>query len=116
MYTLLSPAKKQSFSTTVPAALTVSHIPFPTHTKTLIETLREYSPSALRELMKLSVALAELNVDRYWAYETETDTPENSHPALWAFQGDVYRSFAVDTLPTHSWPFTQDHLLSLIHI
>jgi cytoplasmic iron level regulating protein YaaA (DUF328/UPF0246 family) len=62
-----------------------------------MEHLRKLSVSDVKSLMKLSDNLAELNVDRYNAWQPVM-TPANSKQALFAFKGDVYTGLSADTL------------------
>ena len=62
----------------------------------------------LRELMKISPALAKLNADRFRDFET---APER--PAMFAFAGDVYTGLDPWTLDEAALPFAQDHLRML---
>ena len=55
----------------------------------LVNELVKKSPAELGELMHLSPALADLNVERFQDWE-ENFTTENARPALLAFRGDVY--------------------------
>lgn len=90
--TLLSPAKTLDLD---------SRLPTRRHTEPrlleeaeeLIEVMRTRSPEDVAELMDISAELAELNVERYADFTTPF-TPENARPALFTFDGDVYRGMA----------------------
>ena len=75
----------------------------------LIEELRELSEKDLAKLMKLSDALAELNVKRYKDFALPF-TVENTKQALYAFRGDVYTGIDADTLTDKDLKFAQKHL------
>ena len=59
--------------------------------------------------MGLSDKLATLNVGRYRDWSKKF-TEENSKPAIYAFDGDVYDGFDVKTLDAKSIQFAQDHI------
>ncbi len=88
MLIVLSPAKTLDFDSDL---LTRKHS-MPTLIKdsaVLVNELVKKSPAELGELMHLSPALADLNVERFQDWE-ENFTTENARPALLAFRGDVY--------------------------
>lgn len=89
MLLLLSPSKSQDFT---PSQL-LQHS-FPVHlndASVLIEELRQFSSLKIRELMHVSLAIAELNALRYSTWQ-QPFTLTNSKQALLAFTGDVYGS------------------------
>ncbi|WP_456445604.1 peroxide stress protein YaaA [Thiolapillus sp.] len=111
MIITLSPSKGQDFETpvvldnaTVPAMLEDS--------LALIEELRQYKISQLRELMDVSENIARLNVERYQRFSLPF-TPENARPALFAFKGDVYRGIPVEEYSAQDLEFAQQHLRML---
>ncbi|QDT13538.1 peroxide stress protein YaaA [Stieleria marina] len=63
----------------------------------LMKTLRKLSASDLSKLMSLSDNLSELNAKRNLAWKAKHDD-KNSRQAIFAFRGDVYQGFDVDTL------------------
>ena len=67
------------------------------------------SPQAVAKLMGLSDQLAALNVGRYRDWSKKF-TEENSKPAIFAFDGDVYDGFDVKSLNTKALDFAQDHI------
>lgn len=86
MLTLLSPAKKLNEEG---QDLDNCSLPiFVEDSEKLIKSLRKYSSKKLGGLMKLSDALAELNVNRY--AEWEVDHSEKVNPAVLTFNGEVY--------------------------
>lgn len=89
MLTVLSPAKSLDFDSPLP---TKKHsIPrLQNQAIELIANLTDKSPSELSALMKISDSLAELNVERYADFEDEP-TVNNSRPAIFTFNGDVYQ-------------------------
>ena len=75
----------------------------------LVNTLRDYTPRRLRNLMGISADLAELNVQRYADF-SQPFTPGNAKAAVLAFKGDVYLGLAADTLKAADLNFAQKHL------
>ena len=65
MLILLSPAKSLDYDTPVPAGLAHTLPRFIPQSSQLIALLREQSPQEIASLMKISDALAALNVARY---------------------------------------------------
>jgi len=61
------------------------------------------------KLMGLSDQLATLNVGRYRDWSKKF-TEENSKPAIYAFDGDVYDGFDVKTLNAKAVDFAQEHI------
>jgi len=114
MLLLLSPAKTLDYDTPVPDALMRrAHPPaFAARSAELIGLLRHWTAPEIAELMSLSPALAQLNVDRYAAWSRRF-TPRNSRPALWAFDGDVYEGLAGKTLPPAAVDWAQEHVVIL---
>lgn len=108
MMIILSPAK--TFASQTPQGPGEhSQALFIEQAQTLIERLRELSPSELASLMKISDKLAVLNVTRYaeWA---QPFTPENARQAVLAFDGDVYAGLDATTLSAEDLQFAQQHL------
>ncbi|MDQ6950485.1 MAG: peroxide stress protein YaaA [Mariprofundales bacterium] len=75
----------------------------------LVRELRQLDADALAKLMKLSMPLAVLNVDRFAAWQRPFDCG-NAMQALFAFRGDLYRALDVDTLGGSELAFCQKHL------
>ena len=88
MLFLLSPAKSLDYASVLPP-VKASEPQFVPQSTELISTLKKKSPKQIAELMDLSDALAQLNVDRYKAW-SPTFTEANARPAVLAFNGDVY--------------------------
>jgi uncharacterized protein len=110
MLFLLSPSKALDYDTptTVPATEPV----FTAQAAELIEVLRPKTPAQIASLMHLSDALATLNVARYGAWQPQA-TPDNSKPAVLAFDGDVYDGLAASTLSSGDLAWAQEHLVIL---
>jgi cytoplasmic iron level regulating protein YaaA (DUF328/UPF0246 family) len=114
MLLLLSPAKTLDYLTPVPRPV-LKRATDPQYlgdAAALIAVLRTQSPGQVAELMDLSDKLAELNAQRYAAWQP-TATPHNSKPAVLAFDGDVYTGLQARTLRTADLAWAQDHLVIL---
>ena len=108
MLIVISPAKKLDYDT--PSRTKTATTPdYMEHSMELIHRLREFSALDLAELMKLSMKLAELNFDRYEAFEPEC-TKDNAKQALLAFKGDVYQGMDAETFSAADFKFAQQHL------
>jgi cytoplasmic iron level regulating protein YaaA (DUF328/UPF0246 family) len=108
MLIVLSPAKSLDYKT--PVQVPSATIPeFVTEAAKLIDGLKHLAPQDLANLMGLSDQLATLNAGRYQDW-TKKCTLENSKPAIYAFDGDVYAGFDVKTLNARSIAFAQEHL------
>ena len=114
MLFLLSPAKTLNYETPVPAPVMrrATEPAYSARAAELIALLRAKSAADVAALMDLSPALAELNVQRYHAWQPEA-TPANSKPAVLAFDGDVYDGLNARTLATADLAWAQDHLVLL---
>ena len=108
MLIVLSPAKSLDYKT--PVKVKAPTLPeFVSESAKLIAELKKLSPQEFANLMGLSVQLAALNVGRYRDWSKKF-TDENSKPAIYAFDGDVYDGFDVKTLKAKSIDFAQDHV------
>ncbi|MDO5101684.1 MAG: peroxide stress protein YaaA [Lautropia sp.] len=88
MKIVLSPAKSLDYTTPavdVPASLPM----FARETQSLVDIMRGHDEQSLQRLMSISEALAAENVARYQRFSDDY-TDENSRPAIFAFNGDVY--------------------------
>ena len=105
---LLSPAKTLDLETTyaVPAHTRPRLLE---HSRRLVDTLRSASVADLQALMKVSEAIATLNVQRFADFHTPFDA-DNARPALLAFRGDVYRGLQADSFDEQELRHAQDHL------
>ncbi len=123
MLFLLSPAKSLDYDTPVPAPVRkkVTEPLFTARAAALIDVLRKKSPAQIAALMGLSAPLAQLNVERYAAWQPGADatpaTPAKpakpAKPALLAFDGDVYGGLDARTLKTADLTWAQEHLVIL---
>ncbi len=108
MLITISPAKKLDYTTLTP----VSDYTQPEHldrAQTLIDIMRDKDSFEIADLMKLSMKLADLNMQRYQDWRTPF-TPDNAKQALFAFSGDVYQSMDATTLSLDDMDFAQHHL------
>jgi cytoplasmic iron level regulating protein YaaA (DUF328/UPF0246 family) len=114
MLFLLSPAKTLDYDTPTPAALRrkATEPLFADRAAELIAVLRRQSPAQVAALMDLSDKLAQLNVDRYAAWQPQA-TPTRAKPALLAFDGDVYTGLQARTLKAADLAWAQQHLVIL---
>ena len=106
MLTLLSPAKKLNEegqdldNCTLPL--------FVEDAEKLIKSLKKYSPKKLGTLMKLSPALAELNVNRYG--EWDVDHSQKVKPAVLTFNGEVYAGLDANSFSEKEKETAQNNL------
>ena len=108
MLIVLSPAKSLDYKT--PVKVKAPTLPeFVSESAKLIADLKKLAPQDVAKLMGLSDQLATLNVGRYRDWSKKF-TEENSKPAIYAFDGDVYDGFDVKTLDAKSVQFAQDHI------
>ena len=108
MLAVISPAKTLDFESVCPPHQT-SEPAYLTQSGMLIATLRSKSKAQLQALMGISENLAELNHQRYQEW-TLPFTEDNARAALFAFKGDVYTGFTLDTYNPTDLQFTQRHL------
>ena len=104
MIAVLSPAKSLDFTRTAPP-----HEPtrprFGREADTLAGAYARLSRKRLADLMRISPALAALNMDRYRGFAT---APERA--ALFAFAGDVYQGLDAHTLNERALARAQDRV------
>lgn len=111
MLVLLSPAKKLDYDSPVRTTLHTQPL-FVEEASGLITVLREKSTEDIAGLMKLSDALAELNVSRYADWEPSFDT-QNARQAILAFNGDVYEGLRAEELSDADLKWAQKHVVML---
>ncbi|MDC0249294.1 peroxide stress protein YaaA [Flavobacteriales bacterium] len=105
MKIIISPAKK--LITEKISVDKSSLIQFSYEARYLIDQLRGYNVNEIKQLMSLSNNLAKLNHDRYQQFDLKS---EKSNPAIYMFQGDVYKGLKADKLSDEDLAFAQDHL------
>lgn len=111
MLVVISPAKRLDFETPLKQKLTrtASQPDFLSEADALIDTLRDYTPRRLTNLMGISAKLAELNAQRYQDFSLPF-TKDNARPAVLAFKGDVYLGLDADTLSGADLTWAQKQL------
>lgn len=112
MLILLSPAKSLDYHTPIPAELAHTLPRFIPQSGQLIDLLRQKAPQDIASLLKISDALAALNVARYQAW-TPTFSADNARQAVLAFNGDVYEGLDARTLSSTDLDWAQQHLAIL---
>lgn len=108
MLTLLSPAKSLDFSP-LAVDLPATRPQLEDDVAALIRRCKQLDVATLRQLMKLSKPLGELNYERFqkmsWPF-----TQDNAKPCLLAFQGDVYKGLDAATLSKRDLKWAQGRL------
>ena len=108
MLTLLSPAKTLDFEFSAEGLPTTSPR-FEDDIEVLLRRCKKLTVAKLRELMKLSQPLAELNRQRFRDMALPF-TADNSKPCLLVFRGDVYRGLDASSLSKRDLKWAQGHL------
>lgn len=75
----------------------------------LVHRMREFSALDIAELMKVSSKIAELNFDRFEAWN-KNFTEKNAKQAVLAFKGDVYTGLDAESFSARDFKFAQTHL------
>mgnify|MGYP006283616755 CR=1 FL=1 len=88
MKILLSPAKSLNLEEDYPK-VEVTIPEFLDKTEKVFNKVKKMSPKKLGELMSISQNLSELNYSRYQDFDIN-HTADNSRPAIYTFDGDVY--------------------------
>ena len=107
---LLSPAKKLDFAP-APAFAKPTTPVLMKNTALLAARAKKFTRDDLRRLMDISPKLADLNYQRFQAFDLAGGT--ESKPAIYAFNGDVYMGFAAKTLDKDDIAFAQKHVAIL---
>lgn len=108
MMTLLSPAKKLNFDEPKTSLAPTK----PVFDKDIVELARvakKQSADDLKRLMHISDNLAELNAERFKAFNLEGKS-NSAKPAALSFDGDVYWGLDANTMSDASLNYAQDHL------
>lgn len=109
MLTLLSPAKKLlSYKKAYDGATTKPQ--FEDKTEALVSIMQGLSVEEIARLMDLSKDLAELNFQRYQHFSRDD---ASGYPAIYLFEGDVYKGLEAETWSSASINFAQKHLMIL---
>jgi cytoplasmic iron level regulating protein YaaA (DUF328/UPF0246 family) len=105
MILVLSPAKSLDFTPVEGAE--ASSPAFAQDTAALARIAKRLSRADLRRLMGISEALADLNAQRFKAFNPKTD---DGLQAVFAFDGDVYDGLDARRLDTRGLDFAQAHV------
>ena len=108
MITLLSPAKKLNFDTPQ-TALAPTQPLFDKDIVELAKVAKKQSADDLKRLMHISDNLAQLNAERFKAFNLEGKSNSAKSAAL-SFDGDVYWGLDANTLSDATLEYAQDHL------
>jgi len=108
MLVLLSPSKRLDETPTLPE-LTPTQPQLLDKAEKLAKVMKTLSGADLKKLMKISDAIANLNVQRYQDFKTPF-TPHNALPALFLFKGDVYDKMDVAHYKKPELDFAQNHV------
>lgn len=108
MKIVISPAKSLDYTTELPTKK-YTEAQFLSKSETIQKTLKKKKPKDLMELMSISEKLADLNWQRNQDWKLPF-TPENSRPAVYAFNGDVYVGLDAYTIPEEKLDVLQDKL------
>jgi len=105
MKIIISPAKKltaKKMSISNPSAIQFSY-----EAEYLVSQLRDYTVNDIKQLMGLSDKLAKLNHARYQQWDLKSKAV---NPAIYMFQGDVYKGLKADQLSYDELVFAQENL------
>jgi uncharacterized protein len=109
MKIVISPAKTLDFESTLPTTQSTMSC-FLKEASTINRELKKQQPKQLMELMSISDKLADLNWQRNQERDLDNFSSENSRPAIYAFNGDVYLGLDIKTLPSEKLDALQDKL------
>src|SRR5262245_25873265 len=107
LFALLSPAKKLDFGAT-PGTPKSTQPTLLKEAAILAARAKRFSRADLQRLMDLSPKLAQLNFERFQAFDPTNH--RETKPAIFAFNGDVYMGFAAKTLDAADIAFAQKHV------
>lgn len=97
MKLVISPAKSLDFETALPFTR-YSEPQFLKQSERLNKLLKKKSARSLSKLMSISGVLGQLNYERNQSWELPF-TKDNARPAVYAFNGDVYRGLDAYNIP-----------------
>ena len=106
MKLVISPAKSLNYQSDLPTKLNTNS-PFLSEAKQLNTLLKKKSAKALSELMHISPNLGQLNYERNQEWSLPF-TAQNARPAIYAFNGDVYRGLDAYTIEESKIKVLQD--------
>ena len=108
MITLLSPAKKLNFDP-VTTKLDATAPVLKADTLELAKVAKKQSADDLKKLMHISDNLAQLNAERFKAFNLDGQS-NSAKPAGLTFDGDVYWGLDAKSLSDKELAYAQDHL------
>jgi len=111
MLIVVSPAKTLDY-TTEPKTKKFTLPDYLDESAELIHRMREFSSLDISELMKVSTKIADLNFDRFEAWN-KNFTEQNAKQAVLAFKGDVYTGLDAESFSMKDFSFAQKHLRML---
>lgn len=111
MKIVISPAKSLNFESDLPTQ-NFSEASFLKESRQVNKVLKKLKPKDLSVLMDISDKLAELNWDRNQSWKTPF-SPDNSRPAIYAFDGEVYTGIDAYTIPMDKMEDLQNRLFIL---
>jgi cytoplasmic iron level regulating protein YaaA (DUF328/UPF0246 family) len=111
MKIVISPAKSLNFESELPTQ-TFSEAAFLKEARQVHKELKKLKPKDLSNLMDISDKLAELNWERNQSWKTPFTT-ENSRPAIYAFDGEVYTGVDAYSIPLDKMEDLQSRLFIL---
>lgn len=97
MKVLLSPAKNIS-TDNIPAGTIHTHSTYLKEAGQLVSKLKKMKEKKLAEMMHISMDLATLNVQRYKNWEEPIELKGDVVPAVYAFNGEVYKGLDARSL------------------
>ncbi len=113
MITLLSPAKKLKADAPDPSrigpSLEVTRPRLEEDTRAIATVAKKQSAAQLGKLMKISDKLADLNAERFKAFDLDGRS-NSATPAGLTFDGDVYWGLEATSMDEASLAYAQDHL------
>lgn len=108
MLTLLSPAKKLNLDPAEPG-LDITRPRLAERTREIAQVAKEQSAADLKRLMHISDKLAQLNEERFRAFDLDGRS-NSATPAGLTFDGDVYWGLEAKSLDKGTLAYAQDHL------
>ena len=111
MKIVISPAKSLNFESELPTQ-NFSEAAFLKEARQVHKVLKKMKPKDLSKLMDISDKLAELNWERNQSWKTPF-TPDNSRPAIYAFDGEVYTGVDAYTISMDKMEDLQSRLFIL---
>lgn len=108
MITLLSPAKKLNFDP-LETPLEITRPRLAKDTREIASVAKQQSAADLKQLMHISDKLAELNAERFKAFDL-SGRSNSAKPAGLTFDGDVYWGLEAKSMDQETLAYAQDHL------